>query len=343
MAISDAQKEKILKGEGLIKYTELVKTLVNTTANSITTTIIGDASADGNTLGKAEDRIEALEEAVGIGSGSGQSLSDRMEQAESDIDDLEGAVGELDGRLDDLEGEVVGVGAKRLQNAFAITAPVGSYISELSQNANGDIAAVTTPFPAASTSQEGVVTMASGATTAVVYSKQQIDSMISGSSSDIGGLSTRVDAAEDAIDALEANTVDLIVQAGAASVRATNPIAISNNPSFTINIPTEAAHLDDVYSKDEVDDLIEEAAAAAFTAQVVSSVPLPADAEENVIYFVADGSSDPNAYNEYIKVNTGTEENPVYVMEKIGSTQLSLDYLSTSDVTTIWNETPAAN
>lgn len=341
MAISDAQKEKILKGEGLIKYTELVKKAIQDSADAITTTIIGDATSSGDTLGALEDRIETLEDEIGA---TGTGLSDRLDAAEDDIDTLEGAVGELDGRLDDLEGSTVGVGAKRLQTASTITAPSGYYISEISQNTNGDVTGVTTIFPTAATTAQGMVTMASGATTSEVYDKTQIDGLIAGVSGDVSGLTTTYKQLQAAstLTVTSGHYITEVTQDAQGVVGITTsvfPTASASTPGMVTM--ASGATTTEVYDKDQVDEKIAEAAAAAFTAAVTSTIPAVADAEDNTIYFVSDGSDAPNAYNEYLKVNTGTAETPNYVMEMIGSTQLSLDYLSNDDVETIWDETPA--
>lgn len=94
--------------------------------------------------------------------------------------------------------------------------------------------------------------------------------------------------------------------------------------------------------------------------KIVTSLPTVANGETNVIYLIAhthttaDSNTAPgtsNAYDEYIKVNKGTTENPTWAWEKIGSTDIDLSNywngtnltaLSESDVESLWTSTNAA-
>lgn len=94
--------------------------------------------------------------------------------------------------------------------------------------------------------------------------------------------------------------------------------------------------------------------------KIVTSLPTVANGETNVIYLIAHthttadsntATGTSNAYDEYIKVNKGTDANPTWAWEKIGSTDIDLSNywngtnltaLSESDVESLWTSTNAA-
>ena len=78
-----------------------------------------------------------------------------------------------------------------------------------------------------------------------------------------------------------------------------------------------------VYDANQVDDLINQASAAAFVATVTTT--LPATGDENTIYFVANGTgTTPNFYVEYMYVNGN--------WEVVGNTELAIETLSENEV-----------
>lgn len=94
--------------------------------------------------------------------------------------------------------------------------------------------------------------------------------------------------------------------------------------------------------------------------KIVTSLPTVANGETNIIYLIAHthttadsntATGTSNAYDEYIKVNKGTDANPTWAWEKIGSTDIDLSNywngtnltaLSESDVESLWTSTNAA-
>ena len=99
------------------------------------------------------------------------------------LDDVIGGdLSGIDGRLSDLEGNTVGTGAKRLQAAVssptAGSTPAVEFIDTISQNANGDITVTKQAVRTAAANVSGIVSLAAGATTAVVYDADQVDDAI---------------------------------------------------------------------------------------------------------------------------------------------------------------------
>lgn len=71
--------------------------------------------------------------------------------------------------------------------------------------------------------------------------------------------------------------------------------------------------------------------------QIVTSTEEMTD--PNTIYLIANSGSGNNSYDEYILVNTGTAEDPVYTPEKIGTTDVDLtNYVQNSDLIAITNQ-----
>ena len=86
----------------------------------------------------------------------------------------------------------------------------------------------------------------------------------------------------------------------------------------------------EVYTKSEVDGKI--AGIHKWSYSIVNEVPTPETAEEFVIYLVKDEFGD---YKEYIKVNTGSAEAPVYVIEQLGDFHVDLsNYYTKEEVNT---------
>lgn len=378
---------KLLNGEGLYRYTELLKEKINTITTSISgnitnaiTTIVGDASENGNTLGKLEDRIETLDseqnadeaaiatliqEVYGNAEGTDPSRIDSLETAVNGI-----TTTTIPGIQDQITALTTSLTTtyKTLQEAAELTAPAGEYISGINQTVQGVVSITTTALPVvpdASASTPGIVQMATGATTFVVYDKEQIDSMISGSSSDIGGLATRVSAAEDAIDALNGSVegtgakkiqaavtsptvgstpaiefIDTISQNANGDITATKQ-AVRNAAAGVTGVVQMAsgATTNIAYDSKQVDDKIAEAVASVFKPEVVAAdaqgLPDVDSPEENVIYLVPNGSETiPNYYIEYMWI----DEDPEGHWEVVGNTELTIETLNTDEVTQIFNE-----
>ena len=86
----------------------------------------------------------------------------------------------------------------------------------------------------------------------------------------------------------------------------------------------------EVYTKSEVDGKI--AGIHKWSYSIVNEVPTTETAEEFVIYLVKDEFGD---YKEYIKVNTGSAEAPVYVIEQLGDFHVDLsNYYTKGEVDT---------
>lgn len=86
----------------------------------------------------------------------------------------------------------------------------------------------------------------------------------------------------------------------------------------------------EVYTKSEVDGKIAEIHKWSYS--IVNEVPTTETAEEFVIYLVKDEFGD---YKEYIKVNTGSAEAPVYAIEQLGDFHIDLsNYYTKEEVNT---------
>lgn len=79
--------------------------------------------------------------------------------------------------------------------------------------------------------------------------------------------------------------------------------------------------------------------AAALTGskfQKVASIPDAATATDGIIYLVPNSTSGSNVFDEYFRVNLGTETEPNYAMEKVGSTAIDLSgYVEETDLVEI--------
>lgn len=224
--------DKLLNGAGLEKYTELLKlylddvtttiagditTAVTTAVNAATTALIGDATSDGDTLGKLEDRIESTER--GLETVITEVFGEYPGVELSRIDNLEDAVnGITTTTIPGIQDQITALTTsltttyKTLQEAAELTAPAGEYISGINQTVQGVVSITTTALPVvpdASASTPGIVQMATGATTSVVYDKAQVDNIISGITTtidemqdDISGISTTVEGLEEVINGI---------------------------------------------------------------------------------------------------------------------------------------------
>lgn len=218
--------DKLLNGAGLEKYTELLKlhldgvtttiagditTAVTTAVNAATTALIGDATSDGDTLGKLEDRIDSIEEdalpllstviteVYGNTAGTDPSRIDNLEDAVNGITTT--AIPGIQDQITALTTSLTTT-YKTLQEVKENTAPTGTYFIGIGQNTQGVITAITATFPTAATTTQGMVTMDSGATTSVVYDKEQVDSIISGIEGTIDGITTTISGISTTVDGL---------------------------------------------------------------------------------------------------------------------------------------------
>ena len=70
--------------------------------------------------------------------------------------------------------------------------------------------------------------------------------------------------------------------------------------------------------------------------QKVDAIPEAATATDGVIYLVPNSSSGNNVFDEYFRVNLGTDSEPNYAMEKVGSTAIDLSgYVEETDLVEI--------
>lgn len=117
-----------------------------------------------------------------------------------------------------------------------------------------------------------------------------------------------------AIEGKEAGWNDKYTQA------ATNELLNAKANAADVYAKTE------VYTKSEVDGKIAEIHKWSYS--IVNEVPTAETAEEFVIYLVKDEHND---YKEYIKVNTGSVEEPAYVIEQLGDFHVDLSNYYTKD------------
>ena len=373
MALEDQEKtfKRLLDGEGLDAYTRLLKLKFDG--------LVGDATDNGNTLEKLENRLTEVEgnqseDESAIGTLIREVYGNAEGTEPSRISNLEDAVnGITTTTIPGIQDKITALTTsltttyKTLQEAAELTAPAGEYISGINQTVQGVVSITTTALPVvpdASASTPGIVQMATGATTSVVYDKEQIDSMISGSSSDIGGLATRVDAVEDAVEALNGSAegtgakkiqaavtspavgstpaiefIDTISQNTNGDITATKQ-AVRNASAGVTGIVQMAtgATTNTVMDAAQVEAAIGEAVASVFKPEVVAAdaqgLPNVASPEENVIYLVPNGSeTTPNYYIEYMWINGESEGH----WEVVGNTELTIETLNTDEVTDIFN------
>lgn len=117
-----------------------------------------------------------------------------------------------------------------------------------------------------------------------------------------------------AIEGKEAGWNDKYTQA------ATNELLNAKANAADVYAKTE------VYTKSEVDGKIAEIHKWSYS--IVNEVPTTETAEEFVIYLVKDEFGD---YKEYIKVNTGSAEAPVYAIEQLGDFHIDLSNYYTKE------------
>ncbi len=85
-----------------------------------------------------------------------------------------------------------------------------------------------------------------------------------------------------------------------------------------------------VYTKTEVDSLV--SAIPKFDIKVVSALPTT-NISNSTIYLVTSGNETNNLYDEFVYANSGTEQNPTYSWEKLGTQTVDLSgYATTSAV-----------
>lgn len=103
----------------------------------------------------------------------------------------------------------------------------------------------------------------------------------------------------------------------------------SNFITAAVNNLTNYYTKSNTYTKTEVDNLI--GAIKSISIEVVAS--LPTTGASNIIYLVANGGADPNAYDEYVWVASTSK------FEKIGTTAIDLSgYWSKSELVECTNE-----
>ena len=270
------------------------------------------------------------------------------------VDDL---IGALSGNVDEAIAGLTET-YKQLQTAYNSGATAAlTFVDYIEQNENGDItvtkSTVTLPSNASSTTP-GLVTVV-GVTNPVaneyeVYNKDKIDELIADIQGGGSGLDGRYKKLQTAVTnpVASGNTITFISGITQDTQGVINPIAMTVPTASTTSVGLVQMSLGSttsvVYDKGEVDSLIAEQASAAFVAAITATLPAVSDADNNTIYFIANGATTGNnIYDEYLKVNKGSAETPDYAMEKIGSTEFSFDTLSNGDVDTIWTDTPAAD
>lgn len=355
--------DKFLNGAGLERYTELLKlkleadkSAVNEAIDGITTSIsnisttinniIGDASSSGDSLGELEDRIETMESQINdTEAEDGDSgILERLDNLEDATNNLSDELYNVNNNIDNIEDDIDGITEtitglttvyKKLQSERTITVNPGSYISSIRQDEQGIISATSAILPSATTDSEGLVQMASGATTNVVYDKNQIDNLIAGVDGDISGLTTTYKQLQQAVSNPSAagtsysfiSGITQNAQGVIVPTAATLPTASTSGLGLVQMV--SGATTTRVYDANQVDDLINQASAAAFVAAITTT--LPATGDENTIYFVANGTgTTPNFYIEYMYVNGN--------WEVVGNTELAIETLSNNEVEGIFND-----
>lgn len=231
---------------------------------------------------------------------------------------------------------------KALQSAVTITAPAGSYISQIEQNAQGVVNAVTATFPLASSATPGMVTLASGCTTTEVYDtvkvQELIDDVISG---DISGSYKPVQIAVSNPTASGTSysfisTISQNENGVITPTAATLPQASASAEGIVQMATGATTHV--VMDATQVQAAIDQAVASFVTASVVGAdsqgLPDVASPEENVIYLVPNGSgTNPNYYIEYMWFDGDPEGH----WEVVGNTELTIETLSNNEIKSIFN------
>lgn len=146
--------------------------------------IVGITTLALPTVPTASSTTPGLVTVVGVTNPTGTAYEvyskEKLDELLDDV--IGGDLSGIDGRLSDLEGNTVGTGAKRLQAAVssptAGSTPAVEFIDTISQNANGDITVTKQAVRTAAANVSGIVSLAAGATTAVVYDADQVDDAI---------------------------------------------------------------------------------------------------------------------------------------------------------------------
>ena len=146
--------------------------------------IVGITTLALPTVPTASSTTPGLVTVVGVTNPTGTAYEvyskEKLDELLDDV--IGGDISGIDGRLSDLEGNVQGTGAKRLQAAVssptAGSTPAVEFIDTISQNANGDITVTKQAVRTAAANVSGIVSLAAGATTAVVYDADQVDDAI---------------------------------------------------------------------------------------------------------------------------------------------------------------------
>lgn len=146
--------------------------------------IVGITTLALPTVPTASSTTPGLVTVVGVTNPTGTAYEvyskEKLDELLDDV--IGGDLSGIDGRLSDLEGNVQGTGAKRLQAAVssptAGSTPAVEFIDTISQNANGDITVTKQAVRTAAANVSGIVSLAAGATTAVVYDADQVDDAI---------------------------------------------------------------------------------------------------------------------------------------------------------------------
>lgn len=146
--------------------------------------IVGITTLALPTIPTASSTTPGLVTVVGVTNPTGTAYEvyskEKLDELLDDV--IGGDLSGIDGRLSDLEGNTVGTGAKRLQAAVssptAGSTPAIEFIDTISQNANGDITVTKQAVRTAAANVSGIVSLAAGATTSVVYDADQVDDAI---------------------------------------------------------------------------------------------------------------------------------------------------------------------
>jgi hypothetical protein len=191
-----------------------------------------------------------------------------------------------------------------------------TFIATASQNANGEITVTkkTVQTVEASTSGAG----------------GQAGLMTAAQAEKLAGIATGAQ-----VNVLEGIT---IANGAATAAGALTP---DGNKGVTITIPNNTNQLTNgagFQNASEVNTAIAAAIANLKTAsfEVVANIPTVAEAEAGVIYLVAHAGHNPgtnDSYDEYVLINTGSNDEPVMAIEKIGNTDINLsNYWSKDEI-----------
>lgn len=146
--------------------------------------IVGITTLALPTVPTASSTTPGLVTVVGVTNPTGTAYEvyskEKLDELLDDV--IGGDLSGIDGRLSNLEGNVQGTGAKRLQatvsSPTAGSTPAVEFIDTISQNVNGDITVTKQAVRTAAANVSGIVSLAAGATTSVVYDADQVDDAI---------------------------------------------------------------------------------------------------------------------------------------------------------------------